>query len=47
MKVNKYIGVTYNFDLIYDDDVEDAKRPGRKLGTQLKSLLGVGLTATF
>lgn len=47
MKVNKYIGVTYNFDLIYDDDVTDAKRPGRKLGTQLKSLLGVGLTATF
>lgn len=47
MKVNKYIGVTYNFDLIYDDDVQDAKRPGRKLGTQLKSLLGVGLTATF
>lgn len=47
MKVNKYIGVTYNFDLIYDDDVEDAKRPGRKLGTQWKSLLGVGLTATF
>jgi Protein of unknown function (DUF3078) len=47
MKVNKYIGVTYNFDLIYDDDVTDAKRPGRKLGTQLKSLLGVGLTASF
>jgi Protein of unknown function (DUF3078) len=47
MKVNKYIGVTYNFDLIYDDDVQDAKRPGRTLGTQLKSLLGVGLTATF
>lgn len=47
MKVNKYIGVTYNFDLIYDDDVQDAKRPGRKLGTQLKSLLGVGLTAAF
>lgn len=47
MKVNKYIGVTYNFDLIYDDDVSDAKRPGRKLGTQWKSLLGVGFTATF
>ncbi len=47
MKVNKYIGVTYNFDLIYDDDVIDAKRPGRKLGMQWKSLLGVGFTATF
>jgi hypothetical protein len=47
MKVNKYIGVTYGFDLIYDDDVTDSKRPGRKLGTQWKSLLGVGFTATF
>jgi hypothetical protein len=47
MKVNKYLGVTYNLDLIYDDDVMEAKRPGRTLGIQLKSLLGVGLTATF
>lgn len=46
MKVNKYIGVTYNFDLIYDDDVRNVKTGG-VLGTQLKSLLGVGLTATF
>jgi Protein of unknown function (DUF3078) len=46
-KVNKYIGVTYNFDLIYDDDVTDVKRPGRKLGLQLKSLLGIGFTANF
>jgi hypothetical protein len=46
MKVNKYISVTYNFDLIYDHDVENAKTGGL-LGTQLKSLLGVGLTAKF
>ena len=46
-KVNKYIGVTYNFDLIYDDDVTDVNRPGRKLGLQLKSLLGIGFTANF
>jgi Protein of unknown function (DUF3078) len=45
-KVNKYIGVTYNFDLIYDDDVRDVKT-GRTLGTQWKSLLGVGFTANF
>ncbi|MBX9784875.1 MAG: DUF3078 domain-containing protein [Chitinophagaceae bacterium] len=46
MKVNKYIGVIYNIDLIYDDDVRNVKTGG-VLGTQLKSLLGVGLTATF
>lgn len=44
LKVNKWIGVTYNFDLIYDHDVQDAAHPGSVLGTQLKSLLGVGIT---
>lgn len=44
MRVNKWLGVTYNFDLIYDDDARlfgpnnDAPR------TQIKSLLSVGLT---
>lgn len=47
MKVNKYISVTYNIDLIYDDDVIDSKQSGRKLGLQWKSLLGVGFTANF
>jgi hypothetical protein len=46
MKVNKYISVTYNFDLIYDHDVENVQTGGL-LGTQLKSLLGVGFTAKF
>ena len=46
MKVNKYISVTYNFDLIYDHDVENVKTGGL-LGTQLKSLIGVGLSAKF
>ena len=45
-KVNKYIGFTYNFDLIYDHDVKNVETGGL-LGTQLKSLLGVGFTATF
>ncbi len=45
-KVNKYIGVNYNFDLIYDHDVKNVKTGGL-LGTQLKSLLGVGFTANF
>ncbi len=46
MKVNKYISVTYNFDLVYDDDVKAADKTG-VLGTQLKSLLGVGFAASF
>ena len=46
MKVNKYIGVTYNFDLIYDHDVRNVKTGGL-MGTQLNSLLGVGFTASF
>ncbi len=45
-KVNKYIGVTYNFDMIYDHDVRNVKTGGM-LGTQWKSLLGVGFTANF
>lgn len=46
MKVNKYIGVTYSLDLIYDHDIKNVKTGGL-MGTQLKSLLGVGFTATF
>lgn len=46
MKVNKYIGVTYSLDLIYDHDVKNVKTGGL-MGTQLKSLLGVGFTAAF
>jgi len=46
MKVNKYISVTYNFDLIYDHDVENVKTGGL-MGTQLKSLLGIGFSAKF
>jgi hypothetical protein len=47
LKVNKFLNVTYNFDLIYDDDVRifgpntDAPR------TQIKSLLSVNLTTRF
>jgi hypothetical protein len=45
-KVNKYIGVTYSLDLVYDHDIKNPKT-GALLGTQLKSLLGVGFTANF
>jgi hypothetical protein len=46
MRVNKYISVTYNFDLIYDHDIKAVNNQG-VLGTQLKSLLGVGFSAAF
>jgi len=46
MKVNKYISVTYSIDLIYDHDVQAVNNQG-VLGTQLKSLLGVGFAANF
>lgn len=47
MKVNKWLGVTYNFDLIYDDDVRQFGPEGKSPGTQTRSLLGVGVTAKF
>jgi len=40
LKVNKWLQVTYNFDLIYDDDA--LKPDGGHWGTQIKSLIGVG-----
>jgi hypothetical protein len=47
MKVNKFLSVTYNFDLIYDDDVKQFGPNGNSPGTQVRSLLGVGLSAKF
>jgi hypothetical protein len=47
MKVNKLLGVTYNFDLIYDDDVRIFGPSGNAPRTQIKSLLSVGITAKF
>jgi hypothetical protein len=44
MKVNKWLGVTYNFDLIYDDDVRLFGENSDAPRTQIKSLLSVGLT---
>jgi hypothetical protein len=47
MKVNKWLGVTYNFDLIYDDDVRLFGPNSNAPRTQIKSLLSVGLTTKF
>ncbi len=45
LKVNKFLTVTYNFDLIYDDDVRIFGPNNDAPRTQVKSLLSVGLSA--
>lgn len=47
MKVNKFLNVTYNFDLIYDDDVRQFGPDKNLPGTQMRSLLAVGFSAKF
>ncbi len=47
MKVNKWLNVTYNFDLIYDDDVRQFGPNHNSVGTQTRSLLTVGVGIKF
>ncbi|HTE26379.1 DUF3078 domain-containing protein [Flavitalea sp.] len=47
MKVNKILNVTYNFDLIYDDDVRQFGDKKTSAAIQLRSLLAVGLSVSF
>ena len=47
MKVNKWLNVNYNFDLIYDDDTRQFGPNKNAAGVQLRSLLGVGFAAKF
>ncbi len=47
MKVNKWLNVNYNFDLIYDDDVRQFGPNKNAPGLQLRSLLAVGFAAKF
>lgn len=47
LKVNKWLLVNYNFDLIYDDDVKLFGPNRNKAATQLRSQLGVGFAARF
>jgi hypothetical protein len=47
MKVNKFLNVTYNFDLIYDDDVRQFGDKKSSAAAQLRSLLAVGFSLTF
>jgi hypothetical protein len=44
LKVNKFLNVTYNFDLIYDDDVKIFGENSNAARTQIKSLLSVNFT---
>jgi hypothetical protein len=47
MKVNKWLNVTYQYDLIYDDDVRQFGDNKTSAGAQMRSLLGVGFAAKF
>ncbi len=47
MKVNKWLNVTYQFDLIYDDDVRQFGSNKNSAAAQMRSLLGVGFAAKF
>ncbi len=51
LKVNKYISVSYNLDMIYDDDIKQkASSPfvkTRSIGLQVLSTLGVGFATKF
>lgn len=47
MSVNKWLKVNYSLDIVYDDNVRMFGRDKRDAATQLKSILGVGLAASF
>lgn len=47
LKVNKYLGVVYSFDLQYDDDTRIFGYGKDRPATQLKSIFGVGLSVKF
>ncbi len=47
LKVNKWLVVNYNFDMIYDDDVKLFGINHMKAAAQLRSQLGVGFQAKF
>lgn len=47
MKLTDWFAVTYNLDLIYDDDVRLFGPMEKSPGLQIKSILGVGLVAKF
>lgn len=46
-KVSKWLSITWNLDLIYDDDVRIFGTTGTRPATQLKSQVGVGVQLKF
>lgn len=47
MSVNKWLKVNYSLDIVYDDNVRIFGKDKRDAATQLKSILGVGIAASF
>lgn len=47
MKLSKALALTYNIDMIYDDDVRMFGASGKSPALQLKSMLGIGLMVKF
>jgi hypothetical protein len=51
LRVNKFINVTYNLDLMYDHDIKQKNPnpflPARAHGLQVLSTLGVGFNCKF
>ncbi len=45
LKVNNWLSAVYSIDLAYDDDVKKFGYYKNKTGTQVKSILGVGINA--
>ncbi len=46
-KLSKYFSVTYNLDMIYDDDVKLFGKEGTSPALQLKSMFGIGFLMRF
>ena len=47
LKVNKFLSVTYNLDMIYDDDVKLFGKNKTSPGLQTKSIVGIGFSLPF
>ncbi|MGZ5189774.1 MAG: DUF3078 domain-containing protein [Flavisolibacter sp.] len=47
LKLTKVLALTWNFDLIYDDDVRLFGDDGKSPAWQIKSLIGIGLMVKF
>jgi hypothetical protein len=42
IKIGKFFNVSYQLDMLYDDDVKNPERPASALGLQVLSTFGVG-----